>query len=85
MLSINDEFDEKYNLFIEVINKKFLDNKIKQNILETIKLKNSFKLKLNIYFHEEKKMVNQSDNFIITTNMLENIENKNYLIIFLEI
>ena len=84
MLNIKDEFDEKYDLFIKNVNKKFSDNKIKQNILEKIKIKNSFKLKLNIYFHEEKKVVNQSDNFIIKTNILENIDNKQYLFDLIE-
>ena len=84
MLSIKDEFDEKYDLFIKNVNKKFSDNTIKQNILEKIKIKNSFKLKLNIYFHEEKKVVNQSDNFIIKTNRLENIDNTKYLFDLIE-
>ena len=84
MLNIKDKFDEKYDLFIKNVNKKFSDNKIKQNILEKIKIKNSFKLKLNIYFHEEKKVVNQSDNFIIKTNILENIDNKQYLFDLIE-
>ena len=79
MLSIKDQLDEKYDLFIKNVNKKFLDNEIKQKTLEKIKLKNSFKLKLNIYCHE-KRLVNQSDNFIIETHILENIENNNYLI-----
>ena len=70
MLSIKDEFDEKYNYFINNINKKFLERKKKQEILKNIKIKNSFKLKLNIFFLEEKKV--QSDNFIIKTNVLEN-------------
>jgi len=74
MLSIKDEFDDKYNLFIGGLNKKFLDNKIKQEILEKIKLKNSFKLKLNIYFLDKKEVVNKSDNFIIKANIVENID-----------
>ena len=71
MLKIKNEFEECYSSFAKNIYDKLIKDK---TILEIIKLENTYKLTLNIYLTEDKKINSKSEYFKIN----KRVENINY-------
>ncbi len=72
MLSIKNEIDDKFDLFTNNVYQKLKN----AQLLFKMNLKNSYKIKLNIYLMEDKIFETNSDYFIINIQVISKINKK---------
>jgi hypothetical protein len=72
MLKIKNEIDNKFESFANNVYQKLKDD---QSLFK-MNLKNSYKIKLNIYLMEDEKFETNSDYFIINTQIIKKLNEK---------